>query len=227
MRTETNLLVGVIGGTGKLGAALAKRWTMAGHEIMIGSRDGEKARAVADELGTETGREIFSGTNAETAARASLLVVTVPFSAQADTLNEIREHVAGKIVVDATVPLNPPKVMRVQLPETGSAAMCALAILGGDVRLVSAFHSVAAHRLATDADIACDVMVFGDDKDAREEVVQLANDAGLRGIHAGALCNSVAAEALTSILIFVNKTYAVDGAGIQFTGDLIMPREDA
>lgn len=225
MTVNKSMVIGVIGGTGKLGAALARRWVKAGYSVIIGSRSADKAQAVAEELSTELGREVLWGGNPDVANRASMVVVTVPFAAQAGTLHEIREDVTGKIVVDATVPLMPPKVMRVQMPEEGSAAMCALAILGDSVRLVSAFHSVAAHKLATDAQIACDVMVFGDDKDAREQVVQLANDAGLRGIHAGALCNSIAAEALTSILIFVNKTYAVDGAGIQFTGDLIIPRE--
>lgn len=217
--------IGVIGGTGKLGAALARRWAKAGYTVVIGSRTADKARSVAERLSEEIGREVLAGTNPEAAERASLVVVTVPFAAQADTLAEIRNHVSNKIVVDTTVPLVPPKVMRVQLPEEGSAAQRAQKILGDDVRLVSAFHSVAAHKLATDEDIVCDVMVFGDDKAARAKVVQLANDAGLRGIHAGALVNSVAAEALTSILIFVNKTYAVDGAGIQFTGDLVIPTE--
>lgn len=216
-------LIGVIGGTGKLGAALARRWLKAGHNVMIGSRKAEKARGVADELGRELGVDIAAGSNREAAEQASLLVVTVPFAAQADTLADIRDLTAGKIVVDTTVPLMPPKVMRVQLPEEGSAAMKAKAILGDDANLVTAFHSVAAHKLATDEDIACDVMVFGDDRSARAQVVRLADDAGLRGIHSGALVNSVAAEALTSILIFVNKTYSVDGAGIQFTGDLIAP----
>ncbi|MEJ2459362.1 MAG: NADPH-dependent F420 reductase, partial [Novosphingobium sp.] len=89
--------------------------------------------------------------------------------------------------------------------------------------VVSAFHNVAAHKLATDVDIDCDVLVFGDDKAARGKVVELARQAGLRGVHGGALVNSAAAEALTSILIFVNKTYQVDGAGIRITGTLIEP----
>src|SRR3546814_12746668 len=114
-----------------------------------------------------------------------------------------------------------PKVMRVQMPAEGSAAAKAQTLLGENVTVVSGFHSVAAHKLATDEDIGCDVLVFGDDKDARAIVVKLADQAGLRGIHGGALVNSAAAEALTSVLIFINKTYKVDGAGIQITGKLI------
>jgi NADPH-dependent F420 reductase len=220
MKVSNRPLIGVVGGTGKLGEALARRWLKAGHNVMIGSRTADKAMLTAAALSAETNAIVTSGSNAEVAEKAELVVITVPFSAQAETLNDIREEVQGKIVVDTTVPLMPPKVMRVQLPPEGSAALKAQNILGDGVRLVSAFHSVAAHRLATDDEIACDVMVFGDEKPARDQIVALANDAGLRGIHAGALVNSVAAEALTSILIFVNKSYSVDGAGIQFTGDL-------
>lgn len=220
MKDNNKPLIGMVGGTGKLGEALARRWLKAGHNVMIGSRTADKAMITAAALSAETNSIVTSGSNAEVADKTELVVITVPFSAQAETLNDIREEVQGKIVVDTTVPLMPPKVMRVQLPPEGSAALKAQSILGEGVKLVSAFHSVAAHRLATDDDIACDVMVFGDDKPSRDQIVALANDAGLRGIHAGALVNSVAAEALTSILIFVNKSYAVDGAGIQFTGDL-------
>jgi predicted dinucleotide-binding enzyme len=88
---------------------------------------------------------------------------------------------------------------------------------------VSGFHNVAAHKLITDQDVGCDVLVFGDEKAARSKVVELANQAGLRGIHGGALVNSAAAEAMTSLLIFINKTYQVDGAGIKITGQLIEP----
>ena len=88
------------------------------------------------------------------------------------------------------------------------------------MRVVSAFHTVAAHKLAQDIDVDCDILVFGDEKAARAEVVALANAIGLRGIHGGALVNAAAAEAMTSLLIFINKNYQVDGAGIRITGDL-------
>ena len=146
------------------------------------------------------------------------MFVTVPFAAQADTLAEIGPVLAGKLVVDTTVPLVPPKVMRVQLPTEGSAAQRARALLGDDVRLVSGFHNVAAHKLAQDIAIDCDILVFGDSKDDRAQIVDLADRIGLRGIHAGALANSAAAEAMTSLLIFINKAYSVDGAGIRVTG---------
>ncbi len=216
-------LVGVIGGSGKLGGALARRWAKAGRRVMIGSRSAESAQQAAAKLSAEFGASVQGGVNAEVAAQAELVVVTVPWASQAATLVDIREAVQGKIVVDTTVPLEPPKVMRVQLPPEGSAAQRAQAILGEGVRVVSAFQNVAAHKLATDMDIGCDVLVFGDDKAARAEVVALAKLAGLRGLHGGALANSAAAEALTSVLIFLNKTYSLDGAGIRITGELKEP----
>jgi NADPH-dependent F420 reductase len=147
----------------------------------------------------------------------------VPFAAQEATLADIRAHVAGKIVVDTTVPLMPPKVMQVQLPAEGSAAMRAQTLLGEGANVVSGFHNVAAHKLATDEEIACDVLVFGNDKAARAQVIALAAHARLRGLHGGALVNSAAAEAMTSVLIFMNRAYQVDGAGVQITGTLINP----
>lgn len=211
-----NTTIAIIGGTGNLGSALAWRLARAGKDVVIGSRTAQSASDKAAELG----HGLRGMSNADAVAAAGIVIVTVPFAAQAQTLAEIAPHIAGKIVVDTTVPLMPPKVMRVQLPAEGSAAACAAAVLGEGVRLVSGFHNVAAHKLAQDIDVACDILVFGDDKAARAEVVALADAIGLRGIHAGALVNAAAAEAMTSLLIFINKNYCVDGAGIRITGEL-------
>jgi 8-hydroxy-5-deazaflavin:NADPH oxidoreductase len=211
--------IAVVGGTGKLGAAIARRLAKAGCNVVIGSRSAEGACKVAGDLGFG----LTGAANADAAATCDIVIVTVPFAAQESTLTEIGPYVAGKIVIDTTVPLVPPKVMRVQLPPEGSAAVRAQRLLGDGVTIVSAFHNVAAHKLATDEDIDCDVLVFGDDKAARATVVSLVNKAGLRGLHGGSLANSAAAEALTSILIFINKTYGVDGAGIRITGKLVEP----
>jgi 8-hydroxy-5-deazaflavin:NADPH oxidoreductase len=209
--------IAVVGGTGKLGSAIARRLAKSGCHVVIGSRAVESARKVASNLGFG----LTGATNAEAAATGDVVIVTVPFFAQESTLAEIGPYVGGKIVVDTTVPLMPPKVMRVQLPPEGSAALRAQRLLGEGVTIVSAFHNVAAHKLATDEQIDCDVLVFGDDRSARAKVVDLANRAGLRGLHGGMLANSAAAEALTSILIFINKTNSVDGAGIRITGNLV------
>lgn len=218
-------LIGIVGGTGKLGAALARRWVQAGLSVMIGSRDATRAQSTAAALTREFGVAVASGSNRAVAERAGILLVTVPYAAHESTLEEIRTAAAGKLVIDTTVPLVPPKVMRVQLPPEGSAAVRAQQLLGEAVTVAAAFHSVAAHKLATDAVIDCDVLVFADQKEARARVVRLAQAAGLRGLHGGALANAAATEALTSVLIFINKTYGVDGAGIRITGALQEPAE--
>lgn len=211
--------VAVIGGTGHLGAALAGRWAKAGIKIVIGSRDAGRAQAAADEMG----HGATGAANGDAAAQADIIVLAVPFAAQEGTIADIKDAAQGKILVDTTVPLVPPKVMRVQLPAEGCAAARTQALVGDGVTLISAFHNVAAHKLATDEVVECDVLVFGDDKNARQVGIALADAAGLRGLHGGALVNSAAAEALTSILIFLNKTYQVDGAGLRITGTLTPP----
>jgi 8-hydroxy-5-deazaflavin:NADPH oxidoreductase len=219
MSSSQETVIAVLGGTGDLGSAIARRLAKAGHTVIIGSRKAESGQEAAERLGFS-----LTGTDLVSAAKAAdIVIVTVPFAAQEATLKEIAPHVVGKIVVDTTVPLVPPRVMRVQMPEEGSAAARAAGFLGVGVKVVSAFHNVAAHKLIQDGDVGCDVLVFGDDKAARGEVIGLVRDCGLRGIHAGALVNSAAAEAMTSILIFINKTYKVDGAGIQITGTITEP----
>ena len=207
--------IAVVGGTGDLGNAIAKCLVArTSHQVSIGSRSAESAARAAAALGEGVG----SGVNAEVAAAADIVIITVPYSAQVGTIEQIKGSVAGKIVVDTTVPLVPPKVMRVQLPAAGSAAQEARELLGDDVRLVTAFHNVAAHKLAEGHDVDCDVLVFSDDTDARAQVIQVVADMGMRGLAGGSLANSAAAEALTSLLIFFNKTYQADGAGVRFTG---------
>jgi 8-hydroxy-5-deazaflavin:NADPH oxidoreductase len=215
--------VAVIGGTGNLGAAIARRLAKAGMRVIVGSRDAARARDAAAALSDGLAVPIRGEANAAAAASADLVIVAVPYASQTQILTDIRESVAGKIVVDTTVPLVPPKVMRVQLPAEGCAALIAQRVLGDGVKVVAAFHNVAAHKLATDAVVDCDVLVFGDDREARRQVLALVHACGLRGLHGGALANSAAAEALTSVLIFLNKHYAVDGAGIRITGQLVEP----
>jgi 8-hydroxy-5-deazaflavin:NADPH oxidoreductase len=210
----------VLGGTGQLGGALARRWVRAGYPVILGSRDAIRAADAAAGLAAECEAPVSGLANRAAAAAADIVVVTVPWATQQAVLEDIRPVATGKLVVDTTVPLVPPRVMRVQLPTEGSAAVRAQQILGPDVTVVSAFHNVAAQKLALDEPLDCDVLVFGDQKEARARVVALAAAAGLRGLHAGALANSAAAEALTSVLIFINKTYAVDGAGLRITGEL-------
>ncbi len=219
MTTDAKPTIAIIGGTGDLGSGLAARWSAAGYKVVIGSRSAAKAEALALKLGG-----LAEGADNVAAARAAdVIVLAVPFSSHEATLFEIREAAQGKIVVDAAVPLVPPKVSTVQLPKEGSAARIAQIILGEGVRVVSAFHNVGATKLHAGGRADCDVLVFGDDKAARELVMRLADDVATRGIDAGVLANSAAAEALTSILIGINRRYKVSGAGIRITGLEVPP----
>ena len=210
--TDKHPVVAVIGGTGAEGSGLATRWAAAGYRVLVGSRFPERAKEIASDIGGE-------GMDNETAAAAcDIAVLTVPFNAQRGTLLGLREHLQGKILVDVTVPLVPPKVMRVQMPAEGSAAQIAQDILGEGIKVVSAFQNVsAAHLKDIDHSIDCDVLVTGDDPGARAEVIELARAAGLRAIEAGPLDNAAAAEALTSLLIWINRKYKSPGAGIRIT----------
>ncbi|MEO5882714.1 MAG: NADPH-dependent F420 reductase [Caldimonas sp.] len=209
----------IIGGTGALGSGMAKRWAAAGYPVIIGSRSADKAREAAQRVECGNGAPPVRGDdNAGAAAAADIVVLAVPFSNHDATLDELKGVVAGKIVVDAVVPLVPPKVAVVQLPPQGSAGQIAEERIGNVARVVSAFQNVGAAKLQGDGPIACDVLVCGNDKEARQAVIALAAAAGMRGIDAGAIANAAAAEAMTSILIGINKRYKVDCAGIQITG---------
>ncbi len=206
--------IAILGGTGDLGSGLARCWAAAGYDVTIGSRSAERAQDAAKQLGGG----VRGDGNAEAAQAADIVVVAVPFASHESTLRDVKDAVQGKIVVDAVVPLVPPKVATVQLPKEGSAAQIAQALLGEGVRVVSAFHNVGATKLHSGDRANCDVLVFGDDKDARAAVIELANAVATRGIDGGVLANSAAAEALTSVLIGINRRYKVPGAGISITG---------
>jgi NADPH-dependent F420 reductase len=213
--------IGILGGTGKEGSGLAFRWALKGHTVSLGSRDTTKALAGARELNTLlNGKATVQGAaNRDAAANAHVVVLAVPYAAQQATALDVRDALAGKILVDVTVPLMPPKVDRVQLPNGESAVVALQRALGESVKVVSAFQNVSAVHLKDEHHtVDCDVLVCGDDAGARETVITLAQDAGLRAWHAGVLANSIAAEALTSVLIAINKRYKVAGSGIRITG---------
>ena len=219
MTTQVHTIA-VLGGTGAEGSGLALRWAHAGHRVTLGSRNPEKAAKVCKELNALVGsNSIDFADNRSAAGAAAIVVLTVPHQVQRATVEEVREAIAGKILIDTTVPLVPPKVARVQRPAGGSAVAEVQRMLGETVRVVSAFQNVPAHQLRDlGHSVDCDVLVCGDDVAAREVVVALARDIGLRAYHAGPICNSAAAEALTSILISLNIRYKVPGAGIRITG---------
>jgi len=211
--------ISIIGGTGSLGSGLAWRWALAGHNVIIGSRDAARAEETANSINERLGKELAKGMDNLAAAEAGeIVVLTIKFAHQASTLEQLHDAVQGKIVVDTTVPLVPPKVARVQLPEEGSAAVITQQLLGDNVQVVSAFQNIAADSLPLDEEITCDVLVTGDKKDARETIVQLAKDGGMQAWHAGPLANSAAAEAMTSLLIHLNKQFPGAHTGIKITG---------
>jgi NADPH-dependent F420 reductase len=223
MTTESLPVLAILGGTGDLGTGLARRWAQAGYQVIIGSRTQEKAEAaVADlrEVMAERGVgevTVQAMENLAAAQAADIVTVTVPFGHQASTLELVKPAVQGKIVIDVTVPLVPPKVARVQLPQQGSAGQIAQELLGEEVSVVSAFQNVAAAHLQEGKGVECDVLVSGNKKVAREAVIKLVEAAGMRGFHAGMINNAAAAEALTSVLITINKQYGCH-AGIKISG---------
>jgi hypothetical protein len=166
-------------------------------------------------MGLKTARGL---SNYEAANTAEIIVLTVPFSNHMAIVEEISVAVQAKIVVDTTVPLVPPKVSRVQLPEGGSVAKQTQEKLGKNVRVVSAFQTISAAHLAEDQQIEGEVLVCGNNVDARTCVISLVEAAGLKGWHAGPIDNSVVSESLTPVLIFLNKRYQIDGSGIRIVG---------
>lgn len=212
--------IAVIGGTGAEGSGLAFRWAAAGLHVVIGSRDLDKARAMAETLNARLGRHVIGyAANADAAADADFVVLAVPYAAQQATAMALREALAGKVLVDVTVPLQPPRVDRVALPNGRSAVAQLAEQLGPAAKVAAAFQNVGAHRLMDlDHTIDCDVLVCADDADARAIAMGLAETAGLVGIDAGALANAAAVEAMTSLLIAINKRYKVKGSGIRITG---------
>lgn len=147
-----------------------------------------------------------------------MVVLAVPWAAHGETLASLKEALSGRILIDITVPIVPPKVTQVTLPEGGSAALVAQGILGAATPVVAALeHVSSAHLSDPDHAIDCDVLVCTDDERARGVVMGLIGDLGLRALDAGVLKNSIALEALTPVLLHLNKKYKTN-AGIRITG---------
>ena len=225
METLSKKTIAIIGGTGKEGKGLAYRWGKAGHHVLIGSRTIEKAQTAASEVAEMPGVSsinIERMENKVAADEAEIVVLTIPFAHHVEMLETLKDVLVGKILIDVTVPLVPPRVSMVQMPDEGSAAMQAQAIVGDDVDVVAAFQNVSFENLLMDGEPECDILVCGKTKEARLTVLSLIKDAGLTGWDAGYLENAVVVEGLTSVLIGLNKKYGVKSAGIRITG---IPRE--
>jgi NADPH-dependent F420 reductase len=214
------LTIAVLGGTGKEGKGLAYRWAKAGYRVLIGSRASERAIKAASEIieRLEGSSSVVGTTNRDAAEQADIVVLTVPYAAHRETLEGLKDALKGKLLVDVTVPLMPPKLSKVQMPPAGSAAQEARQIVGDEVEVAAAFQNVSHEHLLGDEEIECDVLVTGTSKKARAEVLTLVEAAGLIGWDAGPIENSVVVEGLTSVLININKGYGSKHAGIKITG---------
>jgi len=214
------LTIAVLGGTGKEGKGLAYRWAQAGYKVLIGSRSPERAVTTASEIMEllEGSSSLVGALNLEAAQAAEIVVLTVPYAAHRETLESVKDALKGKLLVDVTVPLVPPKISKVQMPSAGSAAQEAREILGDDVQIAAAFQNISHELLLTDDDIECDVLVTGTSKEARTEALTLVEAAGLTGWDAGPIENSVVVEGLASVLININKQHGSKHAGIKITG---------
>jgi NADPH-dependent F420 reductase len=214
------LTIAVLGGTGKEGKGLAYRWAKVGYKVLIGSRSSERAVHTASEIMEllEGSSSLVGTSNLEAAQLAEIVVITVPYSAHRETLESVKDVLKGKLLIDVTVPLVPPKVTKVQMPAAGSAAQEAKEIVGEGVEVCAAFQNISHELLLTDEEVECDVLVTGTSKDARTEAIRLVEAAGLTGWDAGPLENSVVVEGLTSVLININKQYGSTNAGIRITG---------
>ena len=216
----TKAINSIIGGTGKEGKGLAYRWAHAGYQVIIGSRVLEKAIESANEI-TQLAKpsiEVRGMLNEDAARNGEIITITVPYAAHQLTLEMIKTKCDGKIVIDVCVPLVPPKVTKVQMPKAGSAGQEAQLALGENCSVVSAFHNISYERLLNNEPIDCDVLVCGSNKDAKNVVLDLVKEAGMRGWDAGPIENSVIPEGLTSVLIGINKQFGVAASGIQITG---------
>jgi len=221
------LTLAILGGTGKVGPGLAYRWASAGYHVIIGSRTPEKAERVAAEINERLGRDVVrSMANEEAVESCDIAVLTVPYEAHTSILEALKDHLQGKVLVDTTVPLVPPKEDQVQMPSAGSAAQEAQEILGDGVDVVAAFQNVSHIHLLEDRPVPCDVLVCGDSEEARKQALTLVAAAKLVGWDAGPLQNAVVVEGLTSILIGINQRYKVKAAGIRITGEPVENRAD-
>ena len=212
--------IGILGGTGKEGAGLAQRWALAGHQVIIGSRDAERARTKAAELSALAGGATITGmANLDAAAAAPVVVLTLPASGLAATLVPLKDVCRGKVVISTVVPLTFGGGRLFTPPPQGSSAEEVQELLGAEVRVVAAFHHIAAHELAaTEHDIECDLLLCGGDAEAKKVVTELGLSMGLRAVDVGALTNAGALEGITAVLATINRRYKLKNSGIKITG---------
>lgn len=210
--------VAILGGTGKEGPGLAMRWASSGLKIVIGSRQLEKAQRIAKELNQKLGIDTIIGMqNKDAAQGADICVLTVVYSAHQTILESLKDFLKGKILVDTTARVD----FRDPIPpDPPSAGRRAQDILGDKTRVVAAFQNIPAHTLRQKLDqtLDADVLICADDIEAAEQVIHLADLAGMRAYYAGNLDNAIVVEGLTALLISMNRHYDVRTASIGISG---------
>jgi NADPH-dependent F420 reductase len=212
--------IAILGGTGEQGPGLALRWAFAGEEVIIGSRSQERAEKVAAELNGELGRPLIRGMeNPRAAEAAEVVVLTVPYTAHVSTLESVKAEVRGKIFIDVSVPLDPDNPRRMKMPPAGSATEEAQAIFGAETRVVAAFQNVSSHLLREPHHaIDCDVLVCGNDAEAKKTVMGLVAKMGLHAYDVGPAESARVVEGITSLLIRLNIRHKSKSAGVRITG---------
>lgn len=211
--------IAILGGTGPEGAGLGLRWALAGHEIIIGSRHAERAKTKAAELSQRAhGATILGLSNGEAAKAGDVVVLALPAGGLAGTLPEVKEACRGKVVVSTVVPLTFGGPRLFTPPPMGSAAEEAQALLGPEAKVVAAFHHIAAHELASEHPIDCDLLMCGDDAAAKGTVAELGKSMGLRVLDVGALTNAGPIEGITALLATINRMSKIKNSGIKITG---------
>ncbi len=212
--------IAILGGTGNEGFGLGFRWATAGHEIIIGSRLAEKGAGAAAKMHELAPEGTIKGTDNLSAAQAAdIVVLSVPYAAQEATLAAVLPALDGKLLLTVVAPTGE-KASRVRsLPSGLSAAEEAQQQVGDLTRVVAAFQNIGAHHLLDREHVMdCDVLVCGDKGEDKKAAIQLSEDAGMRGVNAGALQNARAVEGMTSVLIAINIINKIKSAGIRISG---------
>lgn len=211
--------ISILGGTGPEGAGLALRWALAGHDIIIGSRQVERAKAQAAELSQRAkGATIVGMANREAAEAGQVVVLALPAAGLAATLPDVKDACRGKVVVSTVVPLTFGGPRLFTPPPAGSAAEEAQALLGPEAKVVAAFHHIAAQELASEHPIDCDLLICGDDPAAKATVAELGQSLGLRIFDVGPLTNAGPIEGITALLATINRRHKIKGSGFKISG---------
>lgn len=206
-------------GAGKMGCGLAMRFAMAGHDVTIASFSTELAEEAAEYARQKTGcTNIGSGLNAEASAAAELVVLVIPVTSRREVLEELREILREKIVLDVTIPMAFSPV-RYDPPAEGSNAQETQAILGDGSRVISGFHTISFTLLhKVELPLSGSTLIVGSDEESRKTIMALAESVGLRPVDAGGLEHAHTVESLTPMLLGINKRYGSKSAGIDITG---------